>query len=472
MKTAIYLVLLSFPCLASATAYNAVYGEYQSGNHYSAFGACMALGAIIYPDHYSRPVTGATSTPTSTTSSSCATDVSYAVVGNLYYIDQECSDPDENGLCSIAVIENCDDGFPPDLLGYYGCDRPDIKQCPDGSYVSVNSFCPLETEVCSDFDSCYNYKLSIQPECTGANFINFYYESPTVNEMTCQSIADDSPDHPNNGGNADGNPYNDPNTPNPETVASVDPTTLANAIDSALQNDFGNVERAVREGSSEIESAVRDNTQILKNAIEAQDISTGDYFTDLQTTINIAFGQLESTSNSGSTDIVNSVNGVKTSVDAGNVTLSEISGKLEDLQGCEPTLENNYCENPHGLDGNFIGSVSDALQGTMDQERDDAVQTVKDEISELKDSSPFGSELTESNLESLYIYFTDIWPAPTSCIPLEIGDSSQPFGHITISCEFSDKFKAIFGFLISIYTILSLIDILMSPIKPKLNGGV
>ncbi|WP_157608110.1 hypothetical protein [Teredinibacter turnerae] len=471
MKAAIYLVLLSFPCLASATAYNAVYGEYESGNHSSAYSACMALGAIIYPDHYSRPVTGATSTPTSTTSSSCATDVSYAVVGNLYYIDEECSDPDENGLCSIEIIETCEDGFPPDLLGYYGCDRPAIKQCDDGSYVTSNTFCPLNPTVCTDFDTCYNYALS-DASCTGATYFSFNYVDPQNFSFECTVIDSASPDNPDNGGNADGNIYNDPTSPTTASVSEIDPGTLADAIDNSLRDDFGNVERAVREGSADVESAVRDNTQILKDAIEAQGISTGDYFADMQTTINNAFGQLETTNNSGSSDIVDSVNGVKASVDAGNTTLTEISCKFDDLKDCEPTIDNNYCENPHGLDGDFIGSVSDALQGTMDQEREDAVQTVKDEISELKDSSPFGSELTESNLESLYSYFTDVWPAPTACIPLEIGDSSQPFGHITISCEFSDKFKATFGFLISIYTILSLIDILMSPIKPKLNGGV
>ena len=102
----------------------------------------------------------------------------------------------------------------------------------------------------------------------------------------------------------------------------------------------------------------------------------------------------------------------------------------------------------------------------MDDEKDKAVNKVKDEISQLKDSSPFSSELSEGQLQSVWSYFTNIWPSPSSCIPLTFGNGNKPWS-ITITCEFSDRFKSIFSFLISIYTILQLIDILFSGIRPK-----
>lgn len=368
--------------------------------------------------------------------------------------------------------EMCEDGFPPDLLGYYGCDRPAIKQCPDGSYVNKNAFCPLAPQVCSDYDTCYNYALS-GANCTGATYFEFNYTDPQNFSFECSGIDAGSPDNPDNGGNADGNPNNDPTSPDSPTVSELDPTSMANAIDSALRDDFGNVERAIRETGSNVEDAVRDgtakadqNAQAIKDALNNLGIGTGEGFTDLQTAINNGFAQLGTTTADGSSDIVDSVDGVKNSVNAGNATLAEISGKLDELKDCEPTPENKYCENPHGLDASYVGSITDAIQGTFDQEKTDAIDTVKGEIDDIKNTSPFAEELSNSELTSIWSYFTDIWPSPSACVPLVFGDGVKPYS-ITIGCEASEKFKAIFGFLISIYTVLQLVDILFSGIRPK-----
>lgn len=366
----------------------------------------------------------------------------------------------------------CSDGFPPDLLGYYGCDRPALKQCPDGSYVNQGSYCQSVSQACSDYDTCYNYALS-GTNCTGSTYFEFNYTDPQNFSFECSVIDASSPDNLANGGNADGNPSNDPTSPISPTVSQLDPTSLSNSIDSSLQDNLGSIERAVRESGSDIEDSVREsaleadqNAQIIKNTLDSLGIQTGQGFTDVRTAINNGFSQLGITNSNGSSNVVGAVNGVKNSVDAGNVTLSQISGKLDDLKECVPTVSNNYCENPHGLDGTFITSVSDAVQKTFDEEKTNAVDTVKDEINDIKNNNPLSNELPTNEIYEIWGYFTNIWPSPSECIPLTFGNLSKPWG-ITITCEFSDLFKTIFSWLIAVYTIHSLIDILMSGIRPK-----
>lgn len=366
----------------------------------------------------------------------------------------------------------CSDGFPPDLLGYYGCDRPALKQCSDGSYVNKSSFCPLAPQVCSDYDTCYNYALN-GANCTGSTYFEFNYTNPQNFSFECSVIEASSPDNLANGGNADGNPDNDPTSPVSPTVSELDPTSLSNAIDSSLQDNFGNVERAIRESGSGIEDSVRDgtskadqNAQAIKDALNGLGVGTGQGFTDLKTAINNGFLQLGTTTYNGSSNIVGSVNGVKNSVDAGNVTLSQISGKLDQLKECEPTVNNNYCENPHGLDSSYVGSITDAIQGTFEQEKTSAIDTVKDEINDIKNNNPFSEDLPTNELYVIWGYFTNIWPAPSECVPLVFGNLSKPWG-VTITCKFSESFKSVFSWLIAIYTIHSLVDILFSGIRPK-----
>jgi hypothetical protein len=365
-----------------------------------------------------------------------------------------------NETCTIAdpldghCAEICEDGFydyesrDAGITELATCDRSAIYECPDLTLVSDLNSChdtsiPDPTSVCTDYDTCFNYVFN-NSSCDGPTYFEFNYTNPQNFDFTCTVISDDSPDNASNGGNQDGNPNNDPTSPDTPMVSEIDPQTLSTAIDSALQDDFGNVERAIRETSSNVEDVLIDgfstadqNAQSIKDAL-----------------------------NNGSSDIVDSVDGVKNSVNSGNATLAEISGKLDELKECEPTPENKYCENPHGLDASYVVSITDAIQGTFNQEKTDAVNAVKGEIEELKNTSPFSNDLSQTELTSVWSYFTDIWPSPSSCIPLTFGDGSKPWS-ITITCEFSDKFKAIFSFLISIYTVLQLVDILFSGIRPK-----
>jgi hypothetical protein len=340
----------------------------------------------------------------------------------------------------------CHDGLPPDLNGYLGCDRPALKQCSDESYVDQNSFCPLDKDVCTDYNSCYNYAFdsSTCSDSTSSSVFEFSYNNPSDFIYQCSSIDESSPDNPDNGGNADGNPNNDPISPQVPTVSEIDLASLATAIDSSLRDDFGNVERAIRESSSDIESAIRD------------DIVSSEQNTE----------SLEDTISTGSSDIVDSVNNVRSSIDFGNATLAGISQKLDHLGPCQPTEDNNHCQSAHGLDSSYISSISDALSGTFEQEKTDTVDTFNNGLDDLKEGLPFSNDISENDLTSTRGFFTNLWSDSTPCIPIVFGEGHEVWS-ITIGCEVSDMIKVFLGFIFSVYTILQLIEIVFNGIQPR-----
>lgn len=260
MRLLVLIAVLIATTEISADSYTAEFGVHSSGLHFGPDSACLALGNIIFPEFYGRPITGVTGPVSETQSSSCATDVTYAVVGNVYWLSDECYTEENSSLC----VDVCPDGFPTDLLGYPGCDRPELQQCSDGSFQEANEICPFESQQCWDYSSCLDYAQG-GLQCEGATYFDFAYIDPSNFSASCVTIENDSPDHADNGGNQDGNPYNDPNSEEQPNIAEIDPFTLANAIDSELQNDFSNVERAVRESAHSAD----ENTQDIVNSLNS-----------------------------------------------------------------------------------------------------------------------------------------------------------------------------------------------------------
>lgn len=409
-----------------ASSYYAIFGEFNSGLYNSADEACIGLSTIIYPTHYNEPLIGSRSIVNEISSSQCATQFSYKSAGTAYWETLECSNPNETGQCSDPIAI-CPDGLPENLNGYPACDRPPLTQCVDGPIIEADTqICP---SVCTDFDTCQQYAISMA-NCAGATYFEFNYTNASQWNYDCHVIDDSSPDHSNNGGNQDGNTNNDPLSPDTDGIGQLDSQSFITELDTALQNDFGNLERAIRDGNDENSNLLTE----FKN-------ENSDNLNNIHSTSEQLLEKLEST----------------------NGHLSQISNNVSD---CIPNPENRYCENPHGLDQDFITTLTSSVETHLDEEKSTAIDAVKSEITSISEESPIDPSITDG----VFDYFTDIFPEPQSCIPLTFGSTNQVFS-FTITCEFSDKFKDIFGFLISIYTILQLIEILMTGIKPRLNGG-
>ena len=242
------IILVLFGSSSQAAVFFAKYGDYNSGFHNSAHNACISLGGIIYPHLYAEPITGVRGIVDETHNSTCATQYSYKSAGNVYWYDKACNNPDELGRCEEEVIL-CEDGLPEVIGTWDTCDRLPLKQCVDGSVVDeANGICD---KICTDYDTCYEFALdNLEEQCAQSTYFEFSYENPDNGSYSCTQIADNSPDHNQNGGNEDGNIYNDPSS-DYTPISESHPDSLATAISVELQNDFGNLERAIREGSEE-----------------------------------------------------------------------------------------------------------------------------------------------------------------------------------------------------------------------------
>lgn len=81
-------------------------------------------------------------------------------------------------ICS-STPETCSDGFPPNLLDYPDCDRPELQQCTDGSYiVKETGLCPTEPEPDPDPEPTPEPTPEPDPEPT-----------PEPNELSATAIA-------------------------------------------------------------------------------------------------------------------------------------------------------------------------------------------------------------------------------------------------------------------------------------------
>jgi hypothetical protein len=254
--------LFLFNCFESqAESYYAQYGDHYSGSHASASSACMALGSIIYPNFYAHPITGVKGIVDADHFSTCSaekSETSTVFVGHVYWSEEICNNPDELGRC-LEEITLCEDALPEIIGDYISCDRPNLKLCTNGLVIESESE-TCET-VCTDYDTCQAYAQSnFSTSCNASTIFEFQYTNPDNWTYSCTTIEDLSPDHAENGGNEDGNINNDPSSPTSPTVSELDVESLAIAIDSELQNDFGNIERSIRDG---IESAEGNTSKLI-----------------------------------------------------------------------------------------------------------------------------------------------------------------------------------------------------------------
>ncbi|NLR20495.1 hypothetical protein EXT47_10485 [Pseudoalteromonas sp. CO342X] len=154
-------------------------------------------------------------------------------------------------------------------------------------------------------------------------------------------------------------------------------------------------------------------------------------------------------------------------LDTTNQLLNSIKQNTEPKpsENCEPSIENNYCETPHGITTEGVKSILDTIGGYFDDEISGYQTNFETKVNEFSQTSPLGSEMDESAIESLLSYFTNVIPQASECRPLMLFDYKGK--RYEISCNFSTKFKELFGWILGVYTIINLINILMTGIVPR-----
>lgn len=136
--------------------------------------------------------------------------------------------------------------------------------------------------------------------------------------------------------------------------------------------------------------------------------------------------------------------------------INKLGEKLDGGQACEPTSENNYCENNHGLNSEYISTMFSQLSDKMDTELSASSSSILSSVNDAVTSPP----VDESTVKPFLDLGISLLTANDNCVPMDW------FGY-ELSCEFSDRFKLIFGFALYMYTLSFLIDVLLTQVTPR-----
>ncbi|RZM76429.1 hypothetical protein C3B51_17850 [Pseudoalteromonas rubra] len=335
---------------------------------------------------------------------------------------------------SSQCNNQCSDGFPPDLLGYPGCDRPPIQQCSDGSYRLADAICPVDIP-----DPDPNPDPTPNPDIDLSGLIQkieeFRQQENHSGEQVIDKLTDlsgsvrQSGDSVRDGINA----------------GLINQTQALSASIGQLNDDNKLRSDLLRDSVFQLNTAVRD-------------LQAGNAF-ELDLTRQSIQQQTDALSPK--------IDSTNSKLDATNQLLNSIKQNTEPKPGesCVPSIENNYCENPHGITTAGMKNIFDTLGEYFDGEITGYQSNFETKINEFSQTSPLGNDLDESAIESLLSYFTDVIPQATECRPLTLFDYQGK--RYEISCAFSTKFKELFAWILGVYTIFNLINILTTGIVPR-----
>lgn len=128
---------------------------------------------------------------------------------------------------------------------------------------------------------------------------------------------------------------------------------------------------------------------------------------------------------------------------------------------CEPNLDNDYCENPHGLHSGVVGNLFTQMEQKTIKDLDEANVFISDSLQKVIDN-PLTND-AEASVKDSTAFLIDALGYSASCSPLVFVANGKK---TTIDCDVSKKIKLILSFLIGMYTLMTLTDILLEGITP------
>ena len=366
--------------------------------------------------------------------------------------------------------------------------EPPSELDPDTHECIVRPFCERDSTNESLFDAeqscaaeggifshqCSDFLETLETRCTQSDQCAIGFP----NWPACMDDLDPTDDitPPSGGFNPGSGPTANPDgptfdKPEPDDVTPTD--TTDEAVLKAVQNANRDSNEAFKALSTDLNNGFTDtnnalsklnatNTAIGESVVEQMNQDYEIYQANkdlaLQQTGAITAGASNITNALGSqTDALTGALGDQT--DALTGALGELSEKLTD--DCEPSESNKWCQNPHGLGEGYIRETF----GQMDNQVDGIVSGGHSLI-ESTLQSVIDNPLNYEN-ESIMNNSTDVllnalgFNEACSALTFEANGKSYSIG-----CEVSEKIKLIISFLIGMYTLMTLTDILLDGITP------
>lgn len=368
-----------------------------------------------------------------------------------------------------------------------------VAECPEGQELNAAGQCETPPTPYCETDEAAAVIAQMQADCFALGNNNFVAQcNDDTQEISSQCTYDpgENPEVPKPGCdiNSAGWPQclpwydNDP-TPDPiDPIPAPSPDPITPSVPSPVTPPTGNDAGSNTDLINSISNLNEDNNQNfadmrtdLSGVLSKSQVSNDLLLDQIQNDIDIYNNQKAETqdlknsmvkaisaipdrdhTDEASINRAIGIAGDKTvdAVDKTTEAINQLSEKLPEQ--CVPTSDNNYCENPHGLTEGTISDMFGQINGQMDKQIVAADSTIMSAVSDVIAQPP----VEESTVEPFLDKGISLLTRHDNCVPLDF------FGH-ELSCEFSDRFKQIFGFLLYIWTLWTLTDILLTGITPN-----
>ncbi|HCG6466435.1 chemotaxis protein [Vibrio alginolyticus] len=366
--------------------------------------------------------------------------------------------PDFRMSCDVPPPKPDPDECTPDSSDWPACKDPEPEECtPDSPDWDprYGTCCRPENNWCDTPkpESCV-IGAPNWPACATDTDI----DPPTGGDLG-------DPDKPIGGGT--GNP--DPEKPEPDVDNTSDTLAAIKSMNSDLNAQLTGINNDMNKNQAETKSAldalkasvdlntdtVVDNANHVANAIQGQ----SDMLSDIGNNTNRLLTSANNQLSNGFGQLSSDLGDLQQTNQQG---FDELSDKLDDLKPCVPTPENRFCESPHGLDSNFVGDALTQADSIVSGALGSYESTVVGAANDLLEKNITAE--SEAHITAVSDSFLNLLPQPSECMRLSLPTLNG--GNVSISCEFSHKLKMILSILIYIYTIKTLVEILLTEVTP------
>lgn len=265
----------------------------------------------------------------------------------------------------------CADGLPASAgieLGYGStCDRPALKQCDSGDYVTASSPCPGQ---CVDEQSCYAYAYNTTG-CSQTDNILFEYNSPTDWAIQCTDTDGDGSGGSTGGGSGGGGTSNGQSIDYTGYLSDIN--AGISSLNSSLTNSLNTLNSTNSSGFNSLVSSI-DSLQAPLNDISTNTQSTASAIDNQTLSLNESLLNVDTSVQSGSTSINNALTAINNSINA-NSPIAPI-----DYTSQLSTINNSVGSTASNINAQLQANNANTTQGLNDVKNSiDALSTLNDD---------------------------------------------------------------------------------------------
>lgn len=366
----------------------------------------------------------------------------------------------------------------------YKCETPEPEPCQPGYIRNEVGLCVLDPEddfcdndfigiVAEAVNACSaqypNYFTDVIPSCTSRE----NYSTKCVQGFPKPSDVTSPINSPNSsfgGGSAGTANPNNTEFDKPEADSVPTNETSDTAVVGAVRNLNSDVNKALNGLNQDINSSFADvNNQLTQ--LNGTNLAIGQAIVD-QMNQDYAIYQGNKALMMQQTGAISSIgSGISSAVGKSSDKITKaigeqtdaLSKKLDELDGaCDPNQDARSCEGKHNLDEHMTGTIVDQMNKAVEENLDAAQGEVMTHAQGFV--SDAGVSSISTHIDEVFSYFVGALPSISNCTSFTL--PSPLGGEISIGCEFSVKFKALFSFLLYIYTVGSCLNILLNGLTP------